>query len=345
MVLIKERNEQKEYIRTFSIIAVVAIHTAYTAILQFGDTISTTIVYRCIMNLMWWAVPCFLMLSGSLLLNQNKEISLKKLFKKYIARMLIVLFIFGMIFSWMELFFDSHELFSIRQIEQAFINVISGNSWAHMWYIYCLIGLYLLLPLWKIVADNASDKILIYILVVLFICNSCMQLTKIFGVKLGFYNHIKTIYPFWFLMGAAWNRGLLNEIRKYSSVVVSVVSILLILITILTEVYNFPFKIFFGYDSILVVIQSIVIFSIIINIKIKSNIIRKIVLEIADKSFGIYIVHMFFVNVIYNSAGLNPFVLKISAVGVLFLLVIVNLFLSYIVTLIMKKLPFFKQII
>lgn len=86
------------------------------------------ILYRCVMNMMWWAVPCFLMMTGSLLLDSNRKVPLKKLYRKYILRMLLVLLIFGGAFSWMELFFDSRIL-ELRQILQVAYNVLTGNTW------------------------------------------------------------------------------------------------------------------------------------------------------------------------------------------------------------------------
>lgn len=45
------------------------------------------------------------MISGALFLEPTKEISLSKLYKKYIMRMVIVLFTFGWLFALMEVVF------------------------------------------------------------------------------------------------------------------------------------------------------------------------------------------------------------------------------------------------
>lgn len=61
-----------ENIRAYSIVAVITIHSIYSALLLFGeDSLTTTgiSIYRSLMNLMWWGVPCFLMITGYLLLN------------------------------------------------------------------------------------------------------------------------------------------------------------------------------------------------------------------------------------------------------------------------------------
>lgn len=64
-----------EHLRAISIIAVIAIHTIYTAILLFGDGYlneNGMIMYCSAMNMFLWGVPCFLMITGFLLLNPEK---------------------------------------------------------------------------------------------------------------------------------------------------------------------------------------------------------------------------------------------------------------------------------
>lgn len=256
--------------------------------------------------------------------------------------MLVVLFTFGFGFSWMELFFESHS-FSIKELILALGHVFTGNTWAHMWYVYCLIGIYVLLPLYKLVADHASDKELKYILGVLFIFEVVMRLTKIFGVELGFYCHINTIYPFWFLMGSAKNRGMLDFTEHIHFGLIFLSSTLLIIASILKTVCEIPFGVLFGYDSVLVVIQGIAIFGLVINMRQLKGIVHTVIMEIAYKSFGIYLVHMFFINIAYKLVKTNPFNIFFGAgVGIL---VILNLILSYLLVSIMKRIPYINKIV
>ncbi|WP_448783340.1 acyltransferase [Blautia sp.] len=338
-----KKNKHFEHIRAFSVLAVITIHTMYSALLQFGEGASVVekIMYRCVMNMMWWAVPCFLMMTGSLLLDSNRKVPLKKLYRKYILRMLLVLLIFGCAFSWMELFFDSRTL-ELGQILQVAYNVLTGNTWAHMWYLYCLLGLYVLLPMYKILADYASDAQLRYILVILFFFGSIFQLLKLWKINLGFYCHINTIYPFWLLMGAAWNRGMFKREKNFNVVLVMVSSGLLIFTSVLWEGFGVSLSSLFGYDSVLVVIQSIGLFSLFNSMNIESKL-DQVLSEIGEKSFGIYLIHMVIINLAYKLFKFNPFAVGFVMGGII--LVIVNLALSYIMVTIMKHLPGIKKII
>lgn len=338
-----KKNLQFEYIRAFSIIAVIAIYTFYSALLKYGSmaSIPDQVLYKIIMNMMWWAVPSFLMMSGSLLLDTRKYISLKKLYGKYICRMVTVLLTFGFAFAWLEIIFDQ-ESFRLFQIPKALLRVLTGDTWAHMWYIYCLIGIYVLLPMYKIIAEKASDEQIQYILLILFVFESVFVITKIFGINLGFYCHINTIYPFWFLMGAAWNRGMFKAELRLNLLLLIVSSALLAISSFLWITLSLPIGCLFGYDSPLVVVQSVALFSIFNSIKIGGKVSR-VLLEIGDKSFGIYLIHMFFVNVAFKLVKFDPFqrFSLLAGVG----LVLINLGVSYIVVSVMKHLPGLKKII
>lgn len=338
-----KKNKHFEHIRAFSVLAVITIHTMYSALLQFGEgaLVAEKILYRCVMNMMWWAVPCFLMMTGSLLLDSNRKVPLKKLYRKYILRMLLVLLIFWGAFSWMELFFDSRIL-ELRQILQVAYNVLTGNTWAHMWYIYCLLGLYVLLPMYKIFADYASDEQLKYILAILFLFESIFRLLKLLEINLGFYCHINTIYPFWLLMGAAWNRGMFKYDKKINIALVMVSSGILIFTTVLWEGFGVPLSSLFGYDSVLVVIQSIGLFVLFNSMNIENKL-DQVLSEIGEKSFGIYLIHMVIINLAYKLFKFNPFTVSFAMGGMI--LVIVNLALSYMMVTIMKYLPGIKKII
>ena len=95
------------------------------------------------------AVPVFVMITGTLLLNSDKDIPYKIIFNKYIWRIFMALIIFGLPMNMLELYSQNIHQNFILVLASSFISLIKGKCWAHMWYLYMLIGLYLLLPLFK----------------------------------------------------------------------------------------------------------------------------------------------------------------------------------------------------
>ena len=87
-----------------------------------------------------WAVPVFLMITGALLLDPNRRIGWDKI-GRYVARMLAVLVIFCPVYSCM-----SAKAISFAAIVDGLRKAATQDSWDHLWYVYALIGLYVLTP-------------------------------------------------------------------------------------------------------------------------------------------------------------------------------------------------------
>ena len=110
IMLIDNENNKKIYIsflRILSTLAVVFLHTNNTILNNnsyFHFSNGQKLVLSTNTVLMNWAVPVFLMITGELLLDRAKEITIKKCFNKYIRRIVLALFIFGVPFSLLEIF-------------------------------------------------------------------------------------------------------------------------------------------------------------------------------------------------------------------------------------------------
>ena len=84
------------YIRAFACLAIIFLHTYTMEAMYYRLDISveTYALSSCVAYIMMWAVPCFVMVTGALLLAPDKDISLKRLYGRYILRIIIVLFMF-----------------------------------------------------------------------------------------------------------------------------------------------------------------------------------------------------------------------------------------------------------
>ena len=81
------------YLRAAACFAIVLLHTMFCAVSLFPEEASAAqaLLSNIVVNNMMWAVPCFLMVSGALLLNPEHPVTVKKCLTKYIPRMLIAL--------------------------------------------------------------------------------------------------------------------------------------------------------------------------------------------------------------------------------------------------------------
>ena len=146
-----------------------------------------------------WAVPVFFMITGYLLLDPAKDIPLKKNLH-YIGRMLLVLLIFGYPMCLAEQVFQ--EGLTAAAFARALGNLATGNCWGHMWYIYSLIGIYLLLPLLRRFTATATEAEEVWALAVGAICVSAAAACAKFGFLLtDFGISAALVGPFYALLG------------------------------------------------------------------------------------------------------------------------------------------------
>lgn len=132
-------------------------------------------------SLVRWSVPIFVMLSGVFFLNPNKEIDFKKLLCKYILRIVLAIIFWGLFYQFVEIFAKfifNHETVTLKKIIVAFAKILFGPPWYHLWYLYMLIGLYLLTPLYRIFTKNATEKQIQYLLILFFLFGLCLPFIK-----------------------------------------------------------------------------------------------------------------------------------------------------------------------
>lgn len=327
-------------LRVIACIGIVLLHTLNGAIGLYGSTISVNeqIISLTVKNLLLWCVPCFVMVTGALLLNPEKEISYVKLFKKYILRIIFALLFCCIVFSIFDLIVHG-DTFTFHIIVEIIQDFFLGTSWSHLWYLYLIIGLYLMIPIYKIITKNAKSRDIKYILILYLIFLSIMPTLNIFGLNISFYILVSTIYPFYAFFGYAYYQKII-ELRNYQSLLLIILSSIgLVLVNIYQYKFGYAFlEVLLNYSSILVVLQSVGIFALFVNFKGKSN---KVIESLDSASFGIYLLHMIFVRLILKYLEFNPY--NFIPLVSFFILVITVVLCSYVIVFILKKLPVFNK--
>lgn len=247
-----------------------------------------------------WAVPCFVMITGFLLLDPEKNIDLKKTFR-YVLRMIAVLLTFGLLYCLMESAaadgFGNIPATVIKSVK----NLIEGHSWSHMWYVYMLIGLYLMLPMFRIFTKYADKKTYEFILAVL-LCLTILRPTanEILKTELEAYIPISTAFPFYLLLGQYIHRYGIKKELSVLGIILGAVG------TAVEQVFalgNQP-------DNLFVALYSVGIFSLAMNNSFLEKAGKsKFIVQISKYSFGIYLIHPLFLNILNKALGIFPDIL------------------------------------
>jgi len=121
-------------------------------------------------------VPLFVMLSGALLLPPYKTESLSVFFKKRWARIGLPFLFWGAAYFAWDFFANREALTSSFLIE----GVLTG-PYFHFWYLYMLVGLYLLTPILRVIMAHADRNLIKYFLIVWLLGAVLMPIPGLFG--------------------------------------------------------------------------------------------------------------------------------------------------------------------
>ncbi len=267
-------------------------------------------------------VPLFFIISGYLAFPLNKPLKQYAIGK--IKRVVIPFIAWVVIYAALA-FFRGYPVF----VEGDLLN--EGS--AHLWFIYVIIGLYLVVPILDPFIRMADEKVLRFYLVTWIFTGLFPLLQHITNVP---FNEHCWMYTLYHLYGYTGYFILGYYLKKYGDgtrIVNLKISVILMGISILlVGTYFFVFDchtvLVSDYKGLPIMLYAIAMYSILkkVSIYVERLGLNKCVTSLSVNSFGIYLIHMIVVMFIY------PIIPQFSVVPALLtttILVIINIALSY----------------
>lgn len=333
------RHAYLDYVRAAATIAVVFVHVV-TALSgsRTPDELGRFpyAVFSACHMLAKWAVPCFLMISGALLLDPNKKIDFAWIGKR-VLKMVGVLLTFGVAYALMELVFTSRS-FSIGMLLQALLNTAEGETWSHLWYIYTIIGLYVITIPLKYVVQGLGDKGLRWLLVVLVIGNFLIpSINVIFGLRLVRLMALDE-YATYYLLGCYLSTRKSVKPAPLFVLLLTATGAMVLLEVGAIQQTGAVHPLNDGARSVLGLAQSTSIFLLIKNLcEGGERQTGALCRQLCACSFGIYLIHPFFIHLLYQVVGFTPLSMPIF-IGIPVMLAVV-LAISFCCAWILKRIP------
>lgn len=111
-------------------------------------------------------VPLFVMLSGALLLQPAKvEEPIKVFLKKRLSRIGLAFFFWSAIYFVWGYYVNNTQL-TLNSVTQM---LLSDGAYYQFWFIYLIVGLYLITPILRVIVAYANQKIIRYFIILWFI--------------------------------------------------------------------------------------------------------------------------------------------------------------------------------
>ena len=295
-----------------------------------------------------FGVPIFVMISGALFLSREQQI--EKLFKKNILKIVIIFFFWSLVYDFYQLFAQK----TVATPGDFIVNLVRGPY--HLWFLFMIVGLYIIVPfLRKIVVDKKLMKyFLILSLVFAFIVPKLVELLAIkFPQVADTLNYVIDSmklnfvlgYSGYFVLGYALHT---SKISKKSEYIIYILGVLGAIFTIVATMFLSRYQgtanaLFYNNLTVNVLAMSVAVFVFFkqhLNKKMSSKMEKKITF-LSECCLGMYLVHLLVMFILENvvhfsTANFNP-VFSIPVVGIVVTVI------SFVVAVILKKIPFLNR--
>ena len=338
------RNISIDFLKAIAIFGVIIIH-----ICSVGYS-NPILSFNWLSSVFWGSitrasVPIFFMCSGALLLNPEKELSISRLYKKNLLKIVLSMFIWALGYKAYHLIAAGNH--SLHDIFQAFKEVMIFNQEFHLYFLQIMVVVYVFVPVIRIITKHATKNELKYTLAVWFVL----------GIV---YPTVKPFWPFTLLSGmplqwminmtyAAIGYGLLGYcLSRY--LITLKQSILFLAIGFLSVYGGTVFmsvrtaalyQNFLEGMSVGVALLAIGFFGLCYNLKSSiSGKTETVITKLSEASFCIYLVHVFWLYLFgFWGISVNSFSNLLSIPLISFL----NLALSYCTFLLLSKIPLIRR--
>lgn len=318
-------------LRILATFSVIIIHVSGPLVVKFGK----------ISNFDWnvanfydsisrYAVPVFFMISGSLLLG--REFETKDFLKNRLGKILPPFLFWSLFYSLFNRYVLSNETFDISKVVR---DIFYGSEY-HLWFVYALIGVYLIFPIFQKWIHLSKKNDVRYFLIIW----AVTLFLTIPGIAI-YFPKINLSYFSGFL-----GYFILGFYLKKHAKSQKWISCLLILtgvsITILGTYYfsnknNKFYDYFYEYLSLNALMVSIGVFLLFNKIENISDKIKPIVSKLNESSFGIYLIHPLVIYVLVL-LGMDTYFVN-PIIGIL-MISLACFLISFIVIFIIKKIKF-----
>ena len=300
----KPRENNYDLLRIISTFAVILIHVNAFFIYRAADHSSVLYWVESAINIVTrFSVPCFVMLSGAFLLSNPKNKDYKTFYKKSFTKIFLpFIAVSVLLFPFAEI----NQLKMGGSLLAPIINIVTGNGYYNLWFMFMLFGLYIFVPIIIRVKESVSNKSYCIAAVIWLVFSVLNQLTTAY--KLSYAFGVIFSYMGYFLVGNVIYENLRG---KKNAVVFFILSMACFSITF---AYRFFYKVgeiaydpFSSFFSPFIVLASLLIFIAFGNIKI-----NRCFAKLSSRTFYIYMFHTIIFKSLLSLIGdkikLNPIV-------------------------------------
>ena len=307
-----------------------------------------------------WTVPVFVMISGALHLRPNKNSvnfkeELRQILKK-VFRIICAIIFWGVLCNLLNLlteYFTPNKLITIYSIKNIVTLMIFGPAYYHLWFLYMLIGLYLLTPIFRCFVNNCKQEHIEYTLFLFFMIGTCfpfinyiLKFSPIFNGQTIYFPSVElTGYVGYYIAGYYFAN---YELKNKTKINIYLLAVLSLFFTITGTAFlsihkNEPIVSLYGYLLPHTMFAAYGVFLLFKDIFEKIKITDKkikLITRISKDTFGIYLIHASILQIL-GFIGLNVSI--INTLVSIPMIAITVMIISEIGTITINKIPIINK--
>lgn len=349
-----------DHLRVLAIFLIMILHSASLKWYDADIHSSSWLILNAYKTLTDHAVLLFVMISGSLFLG--RDIPIKKIFSKYVLRMVIAFIVWSIVYAVV-----SNYMYGIRSVAE-----VAVASHYHLWFIPMIAGLYICLPILRLFVK--SEKTIRYFLlvsfIIAFVIPTALNLLSDFGsVRLSGYLGGQTLsdyagyiyarleeskicmvtgYAFYFIGGYYLNR---TRISRKTRIIIYCAGVLSLAANYAVSVLDtfhkgFPSDTYHTNFNVWIMIAAaatFVLFKNIIRDEKEPGRATGLIRKLSKWSFGAYLIHSLVIEQLSLRLGFNA--LSFSPLIAVPAIALITFIVSFAVSLLLNKIPFINKYI
>lgn len=243
------------------------------------------------------SVPIFFMISGALLLEQPVDYHKNN---KRTTGILVKTVLWTLIFLVWD-FFYLGERYDIRMMFSTPVRV-------HFWFLFVMFGIYITIPLWQKMVSGDSKRLMYYFSVLFIVTMAISFVLKVLKMYVTYEIPLvgSSCYAGYFIMGYVL-RHFAEEIRIKKWVCIAVWAVCVTATNLLTLFSSLQTRThvetFSDFRSVFIGVSAMAVFYLFMKIKPPKS--RRWVAGISKHSFNIYMMHVFFLDILQENINIT----------------------------------------
>ena len=337
-----------DLVRVVAVFQVVLIHLSYVIFFKEPPLTPNWLAANFYDSFSRMGVPLFFMVSGYLLLRKSE--SVPQFFRKRFFKVGIpTLFWTAAYLLWSVPAYTSGTMNPVSVTLSMLKAIYTGNVEIHLWFLYVLIGIYLVVPILRVYISSASRRNLSYFLILWLLATSLIELVqRVGGIQTALVIPVVTGYVGYFVLGYFLAEVELTSRSRVMAIIGCVLAIAVTYVgTNQLSAHAGPINdYFYSYFSPPVILASVFGFMLLKKLGQNMGSAGRYARTASATAFGVYLIHIFVIELLrMGTLGFRLYSWMAPSAYMIPLTALIVFVLSFAVVFIMRKIPLIRMLV